>query len=644
MMYLEDGIVHLLMKPIAKKLTFVFVILLLYVPNVRSQQQNTQDSLGIPGIKKVRGGGRGDGTGGGKGDQAKKKYLPEVLIDSMSDISVKKEFTKDSLRINQLIAIADSYYNIQIDSAILFAKKAIDLSEAIEYKNGEINARYKLNEFYVLAERGKQGIVNGNALLELIAEEPDYNQSGIHASVAMFHQSLGNLVEAQNAWNLAIQSATDKQDTVNLIIAYIDAAIFYDEIDEYRKSLDMLDEGLKMAKLTGNYVAEHYILGNIGKVYANQGDFAKSVDYLNQSLRLKKLYYRPVSLAYGYYHLQQVFLAQGLFEESIRYGEEVQRVLEINPGTYLFKNSLIASQKASEALGRAIPIIDQSSTVDASSAHERLMQVRQIRALHNNEKTDEYIYFQNNEIGELEEKTSFQQKLIGVISSGLFLVFGAFYLIRSRAYAIKERKIQETFSQQLLTYQEEERKKISRDLHDSIGQSLILIKNKVQLKDEETGEMIASTLEEVRTISKQLHPVLLEKLGLTASIEKLVEEVDQGSEVFIEREITNIDGVLPKEQEVHLFRIIQETINNMLKHAEAVSASIKVEEGPNILRYSIQDRGKGFDLTQDASRFQSLGMQTLKERTKMLNGKLSIDSTVGKGTSIELIVPKPQHG
>lgn len=386
-------------------------------------------------------------------------------------------------------------------------------------------------------------------------------------------------------------------------------------------------------------------LNDLGELYFNQGRPDKSLALYQESLK------SPLELDIKINTLNNMasaLLKLGRLEEAIEVGLEAQmladeaeiltlaeRAVRIIADCYLsiqdFENGIIYYRKYMNYRGRLY-------------TEQKDAQILELEKKYESERKQFLIDTQESKLALLTASNDFQQRMIVVVAVSLFLLFGLIYTYRSKRFAVKSKRIQEVFSQQLLTYQEEERKKISRDLHDSIGQSLILIKNKVQLKDEETGEMIASTLEEVRAISKQLHPVLLEKLGLTASIEKLVEEVDQGSEVFIESEITNIDGVLSKEQEVHLFRIIQETINNMLKHAEAVSASIKVEEGPNSLRYSIQDRGKGFDFTQDPSQFQSLGMQTLKERTKMLNGKLSIDSTVGNGTRIELIVPKPQDG
>ncbi len=612
-----------------------------------------QDTLNIPGVKPVKGGGRGDGSGGGRGDGAKRnRQLPEKIADSISMILIDSQtasgnmqpHTKsDTAKVSQLLRLAMTFDNIAIDSAILFAKESLKKSQDIGFERGEISARVLLNTFYSEAAMAKEGISNGNELLALAENQSDFSRSTLYASLAKFYQIVGKTKETKNYWSLALGSFSTEKDTINLIATYIDAANYRDGIGEFDQAIALLEAGLTLSKLIGNYVAEHYILGSIGNVYVNKGEFETAIDYLNRSLRLKKMHYRPVSLAYGYYYLQRAYMKQGRFAESIQYGEELQKTLNINPGTYLFKKSIEATMQASDSLGLAPPeLIEESDhpMMDALSTHERLMQVRQLRALHNDKKTIDYIYLQRGEIGALEATTVFQEKIILFSVLGLILLFGSVYLVRSRSFALKEQKNQEAFSRQLLNYQEDERQRISRDLHDSIGQSLVLIKNKVQLKkDEETSTLIAKTLEEVQSISKQLHPVLIEKLGLTRSVRKLVDDLDNSTEIFVDSDIEDVDGLFPIDFQLHIYRIMQEAINNMVKHAETVSARISIEKNEKVVTCSVIDRGKGFDLVESPEKFQSLGMQTLKERTKILQGKLLIDSTKGKGTAIILNIP-----
>src|SRR5690606_15935657 len=135
------------------------------------------------------------------------------------------------------------------------------------------------------------------------------------------------------------------------------------------------------------------------------------------------------------------------------------------------------------------------------------------------------------------------------LSIFMLLIIGIFLLIirgnknrKKRELIEHEEKRQRVFSQQLLQFQEDEKVRISRELHDSVGQDLILLKNKAHtIQDADLESHVTSTLNNVRRITQGLHPFVLEQFGLTTALKKLIETVDQNSTVFISEEIENID-------------------------------------------------------------------------------------------------------
>lgn len=211
---------------------------------------------------------------------------------------------------------------------------------------------------------------------------------------------------------------------------------------------------------------------------------------------------------------------------------------------------------------------------------------------------------------------------------------------KKRELIEQEEKSQRQFSHQLLKSQEDEKVRISRELHDSVGQDLILLKNKAQsINEKELESDISATLNNVRRITQGLHPFVLEQFGLTAALKKLIENVDHNSPIFISEEIDEIDNLLSKQQELGVYRIVQEAINNILKHSESPSALIIAKKENHSVVLSIKDYGKGFDLNEKAEMKNSLGMKTLQERAKILNAEFNIDSAIKKGTTIHLKIP-----
>lgn len=211
---------------------------------------------------------------------------------------------------------------------------------------------------------------------------------------------------------------------------------------------------------------------------------------------------------------------------------------------------------------------------------------------------------------------------------------------KKRELIEQEEKNQRKFSQRLLQSQEDEKVRISRELHDSVGQDLILLKNKAQsINNKELEANISTTLNNVRRITQGLHPFVLEQFGLTVALKKLIETVDQNSPIFISEEIDEIDSLLTKQQELGVYRIIQEAINNILKHSESPSALIVVKKENQSVVLSVKDYGKGFDWGEKSEVKNSLGMKTLQERAKILNAEFNIDSALKKGTTIYLKIP-----
>jgi two-component sensor histidine kinase len=213
------------------------------------------------------------------------------------------------------------------------------------------------------------------------------------------------------------------------------------------------------------------------------------------------------------------------------------------------------------------------------------------------------------------------------------------FLVWLLVQAKQRKKLQEEFSRGLIKSQEDERKRIAKELHDSISQQLTLIKKKAQnTNQDEITSLTHNTLEEVRAISRGLYPPLLKQLGFTKSIELLILEVDEQTKLFISGDIDEIDPYFNEEQTLNCYRFIQECIHNCLKHAEAKAISVAVLKLGHTIKISIQDNGKGFDATK-AQKQHSLGLKTMYERIRILDGELTIDSKPNQGTIIVAKIP-----
>jgi signal transduction histidine kinase len=262
------------------------------------------------------------------------------------------------------------------------------------------------------------------------------------------------------------------------------------------------------------------------------------------------------------------------------------------------------------------------------------------QTLYETERKEAEIFKQQTNITLLENDNDKKRKLLWFGGASLLAIFGFVLLMRNRKHIKASKELQEQYTHNLLNAQEVEKERISKDLHDGLGQSLLLIKNKVVLSnDEGSQKAVNDAIEEVRSISRALHPFQLRELGLTRAIENVVSQIDESSDLFINQEVENIDGLIEEDNEVHIYRIVQESFNNIIKHAQAKAVKLELKKSSSKILLTIKDNGVGFDFSERYNDFNSLGLKTLKERTKLLNGIMEVNSEKGSGTTFTFSFP-----
>jgi signal transduction histidine kinase/ligand-binding sensor domain-containing protein len=245
-----------------------------------------------------------------------------------------------------------------------------------------------------------------------------------------------------------------------------------------------------------------------------------------------------------------------------------------------------------------------------------------------------------------------QTRWFMLLAVGCLLTLAVFAYRRRISKLEGIQRAQEAFSQQLMESQEAERKRIAGELHDSIGQNLLVIKNRALMAlgaggDEaksrkqldEISETASQSIDEVREIAYDLHPYQLDRLGLTKAIEEMLKRVSGASGIAISATIEPMAGVFSKEMEINIFRVVQESVNNIVKHSGATEASVTVRKQPLLVNVNITDNGRGFvtDLSGDTLS-PGLGLKGIRERVRILGGKCTINSVPGGGTTVTAVL------
>lgn len=226
---------------------------------------------------------------------------------------------------------------------------------------------------------------------------------------------------------------------------------------------------------------------------------------------------------------------------------------------------------------------------------------------------------------------------------------------RENELKISEARLR-TLSSQLLSAQERERKRVSRELHDELGQALALLKHRIRsvqrklpsdqaaLRNEceDTSRYIDQIIEDVRRLSRDLRPSILEDLGFSAALGWMIQNFEKQYSIQTIVNMENIDDLFSRQDQTIIYRIFQEALTNIGKHARAGSVRFEIKNEEHSILCQIYDDGQGFDvhavLSEDLAD-KGMGLAAMQERAHMLGAHLGITSQAGKGTTIMLKIP-----
>lgn len=545
-----------------------------------------------------------------------KAGYPAAITDYQTSANLARKNKDSVLEARLYIRIGQSYsiLNDFTNSVMNFQQATTLLTESknmreILISRFEMGTLYSMNAFYEKAKEERE------KLLPLLLKREDY----ITAAGLMLNSSAD--YDKQNLYE-------EQKKSLEQALIYLEKNTADDpRAQSQKKHLSLLIyNAYALYHLNSNNIDEALNYINKAKSYEDETFFELYKTTLQYT---DARYYQETGNINRAVELAKEFLESSLKsknKEGIIEGEKLMYKLLAQQGNYneAYKYALNTSANKDS--------INNTVKVNTYLYYQKLFEI---------EESEKKVIQQTANIELLEKDNKTKKQLLLFSIGGLILLFSSIFLYRNRLHLKKEKKLQENFSQQLLASQEEERKRISKDLHDGLGQSLLLIKNKVALSndDEGTKNMCNDAIEEVRSISRALHPFQLEKFGINKAIENIVQELDNSNDIFISADMDDITSILSPEKEVNLYRIVQESISNIIKHSNADAARIEIQKKSKYVHLKVKDNGKGFDFSEKHNDFKSLGLKTLKERTKFLKGTMKVDSEKNKGTTLEFVIP-----
>ena len=530
---------------------------------------------------------------------------------------------------NQHLALAESqiatYYfnNGGYEESISHSIRAMELAKITRDTQSIVKSLMGIGAVYVSMKNLKKAVFYLDEAIKYLSDKDILMQANVSANQAIAYRLLG-------------RKYSTIADTTQL-----DASVFRDSASFYfKKGLLSAEQSLEMSRSTKDITYIINSLTTLNILNNELGYYKRTLSNKEEALDLAERTTVPMFIMNNKKVLAEAYIGIGEFEKALQL---VKSALELAEEKNIYPAKLAMNRllvKIYKATGNATKALEASDFINKAEFEKRKENTEKAVA---DAETKYQTAEKEKEILQLEVKNAKMQKQRNyIIGGGLLFSLLGFFSYRFNKIK-KDRNDKKEFAEALIFAQEEERKRIARDLHDGVGQSLLLIIKKMDNNSEMTLEnqkMISQTLEEVRSISRDLHPFQLDKFGLTATITDMIGKIEETTEIFITQEIDNIDKVLDAKDEIHLFRTIQEAWNNIVKHSEAIAAKMSIANKENNIEVSIQDNGKGFDLELAVATSKSLGIRTMHERISSIGGQLKIEKGEKNGTHITITIPK----
>ncbi|MCE7991809.1 MAG: tetratricopeptide repeat protein [Roseivirga sp.] len=515
------------------------------------------------------------------------------------------------------------HVSAQIDSLKMELSTATDSLEVADL----CYALYRKYTFEIKSENSEMPDYLFRAL-RIYENSTEYGKlADVYNALAGFHYNRNLLEKAREYWTKSNLNYQKSGNDLQVAKSFNNLSLAYDYKDSLKLTYILKAIDISIAISDSTILGSAY--NNLSAYYKVNEDYEKAEAYLIRSIKTAENIGKITTQQAGYFDLGLLKKTRGQSSEAIAYIEKsltFNAIRSTDPNVMGAYEALVELYEARGDYDRAFyfqkQLMNTKDTLFNAQVNQRLLSLTSALEIEKSERT---IDAQQSRIDLFEKENQLKNQRFIFFGVGFVVICIMVYLWKSRQFTRKRARLQEGFAQSLIKNVEQERKRISSELHDSVGQHLILLKNQAKVRGtDEMVETVGATLEEVRSITQDLHPVVLGRLGLTAALEEMLEKLDESSEVFFDREVENIDQLFSDDDALNIYRIIQEALNNLIKHAQAASARFQVKRLENKVLITLQDNGKGFAVEEKRLMSQSLGLKTLFERAEMLKARFNI--------------------
>jgi two-component system NarL family sensor kinase len=618
----------------------------------------------------------------------------DSLINRINTIS------KGTARVDEMVLVGLLLRKNDMKKAHQYADMALAESRQINYPRGMADAYGLMGILaYYTSELDSAEYYHLKALPIWVELKDSAELGKTHIDLGNTAADKGNLNKAIKLYLIAQPYLVASKSTRQLANLYVNIGSIFHEQENYDKALEYYFKGVALKdSMAPNGVAAVY--NNISLVYKDQGKYQDALAYSFKSLELKKTLNYERGIAASLTTIGSIYLKLVQPEEAAKYYDEAIKLYRTTGDKYGLGSALGGKgevymsvgdyEKAKALYLEALPLAEEEqlfallrdmhlSLSDVYVQEGNYQKAFEARKLYEAAKDSVVNEETNERIAELMaefETTQKEQELLlkeaeiqrqhqinkfqigGFIGILAFLLVAGgllFRLTRIRQKAQMEAALareQKLRFREVIDAQEQERKRIAQDLHDGLGQLLSTarlnvsaLEDSLDVNDEEDGkiwrnalELIDESVQEVRNVSHNMMPSALIRLGLVPALREQIGKINHAAKIMVRLETEGMESRLDEAVEITLYRVIQEVLNNAIKHSKANEIVVRITKIKGSLQLSIKDDGMGLDL-QLIKHSRGIGWKNIFSRVELINGVIDMISSPGLGTDIQVLVP-----
>lgn len=578
----------------------------------------------------------------------------QTVIDSLK-LAIE-ESKDDKKKIGLWLPLVQKLVTKNFDEAIEAAQDGISLAAKLKDSGTLGSLQNEMGNAYYLKGNYDSAASYYYKALELL------KRTGTPATVAAALNNLGRLYRKTRDLDRSLQMYDEALDIYKktgdeggMATILNESGVVYEYKEDYNEAVNRYKRSLAIREKMKDTVGIAYSLNFIGGAYTLQKKFTEAENYLVQSLELRKKIKDSFAMALSYSDLGYMYTEENMLDKALeQYSLSNNIALPMKFADLLlgnFKQLAIIAEKKGDYAASLNYYRKQTELKDSIYSGEKMKQIETLNAKYQSEKKEQQLKLQKAEI---DRKNYLLWGLIGI--AALLILYGiSFYrkkqLQNKMELQAELMKQQEQATRAVINAEENERKRIAADLHDGVGQmmsaakmNLSAFENEISFKDEtqkvyfdKLVDLVDESCKEIRSVSHQMMPNVLLKNGLASAVNEFIDKIDNRI-IKISLYTEGLNERLDGNMETVLYRVIQECVNNVIKHSGARQMDISLIKDADGISATIEDNGRGFDTT-DKQKTEGIGLRNIRSRVEFLKGTVEFDSSPGRGTLVAIHVP-----